>query len=397
MKSYSEKYMGKCYLYPPGGGLPTINGLESYYHSLSVVLQVTNGDHLRPNPHKFVVSRRNAVVGVAKRSKTNGSYRLEGVLIPSSDGGMDYQGNDMLNPSFSSVEATALGRLNDQVRGNLDLSVDLAEGHQAGVMLSDPFGLRTKARRFNKGVSKLLGFAQKFKGALREAGSVQLELAYGWRPLMSSIYGVLDEMIAPVLNCSGGHIRIEASATERESINKTSSYLNYYLRHQGAISKRCKYVIWLSPSDTALQSLARYTSLNPASLAWETLKLSFVIDWFIDVGGYLRNLETALIYNNRFIMGTKTTSSKSQKTVSIYGVNKYYYDYASGQGDVYCATKNRIVLTSYPMPRYPVLNVQLGASRLLSAAALLAQTLGVKRTYVPSVSRRRRSSPPGRV
>ena len=140
---------------------------------------------------------------------------------------------------------------------------------------------------------------------------------------------------------------------------------------------RCEISVKLKPNNSRVSALASYTSLNPASMLWEAMPYSFVVDWVYNLGGYLRNLETALVYCNQFVdgyvtYGEKTESIWTQKWSGTYASSNRIYDYSGGWTRT---MKDRQKLYSYPFPRFPVLNPELGTGRLLNAAALLSQFL----------------------
>ena len=126
--------------------------------------------------------------------------------------------------------------------------------------------------------------------------------------------------------------------------------------------------------------MARWTSLNPVSIAWELTPYSFVVDWFYDLGGYLRNLETGLLYNTRFKSGYKSELYlwESDEIAPMGGTHAVGDNSWRIQA---CKQRTRRVqfyrtkLTSYPLPHLPRLDAKLGSSRLLSAASLLTQKL----------------------
>jgi hypothetical protein len=130
---------------------------------------------------------------------------------------------------------------------------------------------------------------------------------------------------------------------------------------------------------------ARWYSLNPVSIAWELMPFSFVVDWFMNVGDYLRNLESQLIYSRFF-----ATGYKSQR----FSVLTRQEAYRNGQtssgtthiswGGHYQATAfdrymKRVVLTDFPSVPPLRWNPNLGSARLLNAAALLSTALQVRR------------------
>jgi hypothetical protein len=117
------------------------------------------------------------------------------------------------------------------------------------------------------------------------------------------------------------------------------------------------------------------TSLNPASITWELTPFSFVFDWFLDVGGYLKNLESSLVTSSGWASGFMTYGHKKVCNSEIKGSGKSLSSgrYISGarKGSRIDTNGTRGVLVSPPAPRLPTFNSSFGASRLVTAAALL--------------------------
>lgn len=262
----------------------------------------------------------------------------------------------------------ALGRLNDMTRGGMDLSVDLAQTGQTLRM----FG----------GVSKTLTFAKGLGPSAIANG--WLEWQYGWKPLMGTIYDAANESVRFVLNRIE---RFSASASRRVEPTPTGSTTVASrvvpITRNGSGKQGCKFVIKLNVPDF---DLARWSSLNPISIGWELIPYSFVVDWFVDIGSYLRNLETGLLYNTRFVSGYKDELFTYEGTEEVLSGTESTSFPASGPWFYYYGFKNHIrnvqfqrtVLTSYPLPNRPSIKAQLGWQRLTSGAALLQQILSRK-------------------
>jgi hypothetical protein len=117
--------------------------------------------------------------------------------------------------------------------------------------------------------------------------------------------------------------------------------------------------------------------LNPASIAWELLPYSFVADWFVDIGSFLRSVETAVIYANRFRSGYYSVLLVKNITGLISRSEN------SGSGSLAINAVGfaneiqfrRVVYSGFPLPTVPRFKANLGSRRLLSAAALLTQKL----------------------
>lgn len=136
--------------------------------------------------------------------------------------------------------------------------------------------------------------------------------------------------------------------------------------------------VWLR-APTGTTNFARFTSLDPASIAYELVPYSFVLDMFADIGGYLRNAETALLYNRIFRMGYVSYSTKVECDYVLAGPTQFPNRTATGGGRVKAVSLSRQRITSYPTPQIPSFSCDLGSGQLMSIAALLAQRLKILR------------------
>jgi hypothetical protein len=264
----------------------------------------------------------------------------------------------------------AVGKLYEKLRGDLDISVDLAESHKTKSMMQDTF----KAMK-----NMSLTLHKMRRSNPRDWGNLWLEFTYGWKPLASTIYGAGHRLLVqPTLES-----RIKVSVSQTDRYTQTTLFPGTFyavgdkLYFSAIHSSRCRFVVYYGLANNRLDSLAGYTSLNPVSIAWELIPYSFVVDWFLNFGGYLRNFESALLYGSSFVSGYMTQTQLSQfsgfdQGGSTVGNVSYYVNL---QGNQVLAYKKRTVLNSTPYPRTPRLEARLGASRLISAASLLGQQL----------------------
>lgn len=299
----------------------------------------------------------------ASYSYTNGSseFASGAGLYPTVSGAT-------LTPPYdwSYLENRAIEKLNEETRGKLDLSVDIAEASKTYKMLK----LQDQVLDYTK------TFIRRF-GPYRAASKAWLTYTYGVKPLVSSIFGVADENIRIVMNKTQRY-RVRVTDKWRPtgcSVRAVVGTVNFPVT-SGHVKVSVSYGLDLR---TDQFDLARWTSLNPVSLAWELLPFSFVVDWFLDVGGYLRNLETYLLYANKFRSGYRTRFSASDLkfglTDSGVGVGELGH-LSRWVGTLKHINIDRDVLASYPAPYLPTFKAELGSSRLISGAALLAQLLG---------------------
>lgn len=255
-------------------------------------------------------------------------------------------------------------QINDNYRGSLDLAVDIAEAGQTAKML-----------KVTDQVTELAKTARKTFGPLKTVGALLLITQYGLKPMLSTIFECALRTQEVVINRIQ---RYEARAKETVDIKEVqidSLWGRMTVPCTGTLE--CRMKMGLDLQTRASNGIASFTSLNPASLAWELLPLSFVADWFLDIGSYLRNLETSLLYGNQFVGGYTSEFTKGTLTigrhVSTLPNTSSYSD--SVYGKVAETRLIRTLLSSYPSTSFPMLGADLGSSRLLSAAALLTVLL----------------------
>lgn len=284
---------------------------------------------------------------------------------------------------YSDVYNQALSRLNDQVRGNLDLSVALAEAGKTAQMIDRVGKVLKFARKVKpKGGFRRPGPLRHINDASHAAANGYLEFKYGWKPLLSDIFAVADESINLTFNQlqtfrASAKIPIIGDYKEVPVAIEALSAVPMRIFSDGG--KKCARIQMALQIPDSSFDIARWTSLNPLSLGWELIPYSFVVDWFVDVGSYLRNIETALYYNVQFRHGFVSKFCYWPMSARI----RNYSDIISGykcEAQGLWASKlfmdfSRVVLTSYPMPSLPRFSADLGSSQLTSAAALLRQLL----------------------
>lgn len=394
-------------LYHTTNGMTTVSAVGTYYKGYKQLVCSANvsGDFHSPNFWEF--SRRtrsnhmNAVYrDVSQEARYVGPYwnMPEGL-------------NAWHSSELAAADNQALAKLYESIRGSLDLSIDtfqirmtlglvknirkvvdrtvalVADLAKRNKQPKKVWPKRTKPKN-PKRISKPRlprpsrdRYAYRIKKSdsrdyLKIPGDLWLQYVYGIKPTLTSIHDAIGVQKNHYCNLS------RMFTGKRTNVRKDTVNLDYYLdgtwKAQVEIdsSVRVLYKCRLEIPDDSLTQAAQYTSLNPISIAWELMPYSFVIDWFINIGDYLRSVESRLIYSQYFKSGFKTTSWRyanvlagSRKPIPnavVFGTHTCF------SSDTYC---RREVLGSLPFPTWPALNPNLGASRLLSAAALLSTFL----------------------
>jgi hypothetical protein len=371
-------------------GVTTSHGIKTNRIDRLTPSSVIHGDRKSPNPWNYEkVVRNYHLLKLDGMWKRYGSYGGAPGPYPSStfSGPLPTELGMYAPPNrVDECVNVALGRFNEGVRGSLDLSVAMAESSQTRKMLAST----GKFERYVNGI-----------GGRRWANE-WLQLQYGWLPLLSDVYGAANELID--YNRSRCVIRGRAKLVDQtlgirpisDSFDWTGtgyfSYGGVKANYESFQVTKAQYVVEMK-EPTDVQRQARWSSLNPASIAWELVPYSFVVDWFVDVGGFLRDTETMLLYNSSFSSGYRTTLRVIQVKESIDYLNtsshfetRLMKIKSSGSFDY--IKLDRIVLTSYPSPKPPRINTDLSWRRLLSAAALLTQILPTKEVTPKKKERR---------
>lgn len=334
------------------------------------------GDFKKPNPQRF--------------THRVGDFYFRGSIQDDqfSNGKMTTSGRQEGDAIFTYVEPTftafpnstvynkALSRLYEKIRGDIDVSIDLAESHKTKSMM-----MQTVKAMTNLAVT----FRKMKRSNPRDWGNLWLEYTYGWKPLVSTIYGAGSKLMAPTPQ-GMGFLRVTASAQEqvrRGTTTRSTGYASLTQYDRVSQVMRARFVVTYQLPSSVLTTLAGFTSLNPVSIAWELTPYSFVVDWFVNFGGYLRDFESALLYRTLFLDGYVTEGSLAQADSEIKGVDynpsqsaqTYHRVVVDVNAFVRYTEKLRTVLNSSPFPRPPKFDPHLGASRLISGASLLGQML----------------------
>lgn len=338
---------------------------------------IVQGNFHAPNAWTYDVKRIRKWFGVQISYQPNGNPKQHSTVSGFHDT------TEISSPAWdqSAVYNRALEKLNSKARGDLDLGVAIAEAGQTIRMIRSlkRFNVFAKKRSSppKKGGPKY--WEDKFGGS-KDVANGWLQYQYGWKPLMSDIFGAADESLRIVINQlqrfkAGVRMPVAGSG---DILYRSVEGVNAKVKREGQGIQACTIAIEL---EVPSFDLARWSSLNPVSLGWELVPYSFVVDWFYDVGSYLRNMETALLFNTRFRSGYISElfvwdGKEVCDNSVVYPIGATETRWFQGCESLIRQRKFvRSKLTSYPLPRKPTFKVDLGSERLFSAASLLRQLI----------------------
>ena len=112
-----------------------------------------------------------------------------------------------------------------------------------------------------------------------------------------------------------------------------------------------------------------------ASLAWERIPLSFVIDWFVNVGSFLASVYPNADYT--YLGNSVSTKSVYTASTEALGVTVSGAELLSDQAGKYTRTVSRLQRnTNLPVPALPILKLDvLNVRKTASAVALIWQRI----------------------
>ncbi|DAD50748.1 TPA_asm: maturation protein [ssRNA phage SRR6960803_8] len=340
---------------------------------LTVLADVTNGDKKRPNSHNYLKETFVYPQGSARtftdESLGGTNYQVDGVV--SAVFPIQFMGEDASR--YTIVYDKAISKFYEKLRdANLNLAITLAEAKASGRTLAQPvngiLSLARSARR--KALGRLM--ADPKREWSKEMGNAWLSYQYGWRPMLNDIYEIHKFQRN---RCKNIPLRVRSADVVYPSVGQVWFSPSREHIHQ---STRAQITCLLFVDNPDLFNITRMTSLNPLAIAWELVPYSFVVDWFVNIGSYMANLEAALLNGLSWRHGAVTYTQRTQHAIVGYSGITNFFDppWTSTTGfwsRGVTVRKNREPLGSFPLPQLPGFKVNLGAQRLASAAALLRQ------------------------
>lgn len=201
-----------------------------------------------------------------------------------------------------------------------------------------------------------------------------LELMYGWKPLMSDVFGACQVLDTAQSDTRAYHARAKGSAKLVERFNVQLASSPYYWIETVERTHHVKVLLYYVLNNPALASFASLGVTNPLELGWELTRLSFVVDWFLPIGNWLSTLDAD--FGWRYETGVNSTFSK----LSMNSVPKTIPNNASNQYTNYTVGPSakgirfrRTVLGSPPGVGLPHFKNPLSSLHVAEAMSLLVQ------------------------
>lgn len=243
------------------------------------------------------------------------------------------------------------------------------------------FGVNLKKGNL-KGAASTLGLGpwrkpgKKWRNVGKDASDLFLEFKYGWMPLLSDVHDSMEIIHGEVQVPSETGIITGGATDHHTETFVTHSQYGLVEPTYSAKAERRSRMKYSFTHPSRLRTLNQLGLLNPLDIAWNLTGMSFVADWFLPVGDYLK----------AFSAPTGTTPVDGYN--SIYSVITYS---AGLPGDSRSLTYGRAVqaptredgvfqryglLPSQMRPQLPQFRAPKSIDQAVSAVALVTQRFG---------------------
>ncbi len=278
---------------------------------------------------------------------------------------------------FTLANAALIAARVKMKKADINLGVAWAERNRTAQLLGDT------ATRIARSFNNLK--RGRVRAAMRELGIANsrreprgsnvprkwLELQYGWKPLVSDVYGACNALSRQ----DRSDWRVTAKAQKNRNYELRKQFLASYERsdcvakvENGAFAR-----IDALPSNDLTMSLASLGISNPLLIAWELVPYSFVVDWAFPVGAWLESLDAMLGY------GASSTSVTTFARVEWLENGFNSIDPSTGviytnnwSGSKKMVRVIRAVSDNVPLPTFPSIKDPRSLGHMANGLALLA-------------------------
>lgn len=234
--------------------------------------------------------------------------------------------NDFTPPSsrdHARLKARALTRLKDQ---QLDIGMALATRKQTVDLLASTAAQLVRAysaARRGKWAqaARELGIRNSVRPGTKSASSGWLQLQFGWMPLVNDIYGAYG-LLQRGPKSEGDLVVLRVKDQDSGVVDSTENYYPYGSQYGGGKLKvrklyrrDLKQSFWYKLNSAALFEAQSSGLTDPAVVVWDLVPFSFVIDWLLPVGQFLRNCTADVGFD--YLGGSQTYFERRSVDVEV--------------------------------------------------------------------------------
>lgn len=234
----------------------------------------------------------------------------------------------------------------------------------------------------------LFGTKNAKRGIKRVAGGIPeqwLALQYGWKPLLSDVYGSCEELAALTTGVQPEVFTVTATA---QTNFDRSTYVSggdggwippvEWSSSSGAV--RGKALVAAKVSSDFVTGASRTGLINPLTLGWELLPYSFVVDWFYPVGDFLErcNATDGLTFSRGYITQKYNMNWRAalKGSPNFSGTPGWSGSVSGGNHTAMFSGYSREVLSWFPSPSWPSFKDPFSPTHVANGLSLLATAFG---------------------
>lgn len=213
---------------------------------------------------------------------------------------------------------------------------------------------------------------------LKSVANLWLLRRYGILPLISDLQAavkVLNQRMSPRYTGRGSSTQ---TVVTEDTLSLGDTPCTWYVSKQTEYTFTARAGV-LYESNELMHYAGNIGLTRPLSAAYELARFSFVLDWLVDVGGWLDAIQPQP--GAKTLGAWITTETKKSVILSVTGNSGMGSLFAAswgGTASVVTRNKTRVPWNAVP-PLTPVLGTGLNLIRSLDAAALLQQRLKIKK------------------
>lgn len=203
----------------------------------------------------------------------------------------------MVGSSMTAVENKVYNKFKNAVSTTSSLGVNIVEYKQTlGMIQNTLAALRSPLKTFALQARRYAQQAKNknlFRTALKDTGDAWLAFHFGVEPLIKDFHATLERLEQQHTNSSWK--RIVVHGNDRWSF-KRGDYSLYDWSYDENYHGIVRFQADVRMKSPTLALLSDFGVINPATLAWELVPFSFVVDWFIPIGSYLNSFSDFVGY-----------------------------------------------------------------------------------------------------
>lgn len=319
----------------------------------------------RPNlPHKSVLVTQKLISGPANSNMLtmDGGWANQ---VANANAIYDWGGYARAYDKFMS-------QANDSAQVGLALmeaKASLAMAERRLIQFGQLFkGIITKDFRL---VSKAIGNTKKSRKAFRKTkgrpiSETYIEWLFGWKPMIDDVYNVIEILSR---DFHGNVITARGSEQAYETYKVSS------VTEQRMWKGKHKITGKLVVTNPNLLLASQLGLTNPASLVWEAIPFSFLVNWFVPIGKYLATWDHGLGYRFDDLIVTHHLDTYCKRTEVTW---------TRWENDFICHRFERALPAVLPKPSFaqrlkvPTFGIMDGLSRLGTLASLAHLVFEIK-------------------